>query len=179
MPTDLLSDALQPPFLTSMIMAVYRAEKAAGHEDRAWLRGAISSRAKTTRCGIANHTWRATPAVAVLRLWEWSGSRESEGRNRLLPEGCRYFLLHWEGRNYVADMSGGKSETPSPERSIPCECAMSRKRWQSPSVRIQEHLSDRGLLQGRPRDARVGFDISFRFGPYGGVHASLCACLSE
>ena len=27
----------QPPFLTSMIMAVYDADKAAGHEDRGWL----------------------------------------------------------------------------------------------------------------------------------------------
>src|SRR5438309_11514735 len=27
----------QPPFLTSMIMAVYEAEKAARHKDRAWL----------------------------------------------------------------------------------------------------------------------------------------------
>src|SRR5205814_7369970 len=27
----------QPPFLTSMIFAVYEAQKAAGHEDRAWL----------------------------------------------------------------------------------------------------------------------------------------------
>lgn len=27
----------QPPFLSSMIMAVYEAEKTAGHEDRAWL----------------------------------------------------------------------------------------------------------------------------------------------
>src|SRR5947207_8986525 len=27
----------QPPFLTSMIMDVYQAQKASGHEDRAWL----------------------------------------------------------------------------------------------------------------------------------------------
>ena len=27
----------QPPFLTSMIMEVYNAEKAAGHEDKNWL----------------------------------------------------------------------------------------------------------------------------------------------
>src|SRR5215469_892537 len=27
----------QPPFLSSMIMAVYEAEKARGHDDRAWL----------------------------------------------------------------------------------------------------------------------------------------------
>src|SRR5215471_17949912 len=36
----------QPPFLTSMILAVYDAEKTAGHEDRAWLERAYKYAAK-------------------------------------------------------------------------------------------------------------------------------------
>src|SRR2546430_11107179 len=36
----------QPPFLTSEILGVYEAQKAAGHEDRAWLEKAYSYAAK-------------------------------------------------------------------------------------------------------------------------------------
>jgi len=34
----------QPPFLTSMILSVYEAEKAKGHDDRAWLERAYDQR---------------------------------------------------------------------------------------------------------------------------------------
>jgi alpha,alpha-trehalase len=36
----------QPPFLTSMVLAVYEAQKAAGHEDRAWLEKAYGYAAR-------------------------------------------------------------------------------------------------------------------------------------
>src|SRR4029077_471155 len=51
----------QPPFLTSMILSVYEAEKAAGHEDRKWLERAYSYAAKDYEMWIsASHTAEGT-----------------------------------------------------------------------------------------------------------------------
>src|SRR5258707_8286132 len=48
----------QPPFLTSMIMAVYQAEKAVGHENRAWLEKAYADLEKDYEmCNRSPHIW--------------------------------------------------------------------------------------------------------------------------
>ena len=78
----------QPPFLTSMIMAVYDADKAAGHENRAWLEKAYGYASKDYE------SWNREPHVAgstglsrYLRLRKRSGAREFEGRSRQLSQG--------------------------------------------------------------------------------------------
>src|SRR5581483_7741802 len=48
----------QPPFLTSMIMAVHEAEKASGHDDRAWMEKAYSYAAHDYQM------WNREPHVA-------------------------------------------------------------------------------------------------------------------
>src|SRR5438552_602304 len=48
----------QPPFLTSMILGVYRAQKSAGHEDRKWLERAY-------QLAVKDHSlWVAEPHLA-------------------------------------------------------------------------------------------------------------------
>jgi alpha,alpha-trehalase len=48
----------QPPFLTSMIMAIYEAQKAAGHEDLGWLRKAYQL------AGKEHSLWTKAPHLA-------------------------------------------------------------------------------------------------------------------
>jgi len=100
-------------------MAVYRAEKAAGHEDRAWLERGYQFASKDYEM------WNREPHVAgdtgLSRYFDFGNGPAPESlkdETDFYRKVASYFLLHWEGRNYVADMSGGKSETPSPERSI-------------------------------------------------------------
>ena len=80
----------QPPFLTSMIMAVYEADKAAGHENRGWLEKAYGYASKDYE------TWNREPHLAgihrpfaLLRLRKRSGSGELEGRSGKLSQSCQ------------------------------------------------------------------------------------------
>jgi len=172
----------QPPFLTSMIMAVYRAEKAAGHEDRAWLERGYQFASKDYEM------WNREPHVAG----DTGLSRYFDFGNGPAPESLKdetdfyrkvagYFLLHWEGRNYVADMSGGKSETPvaGAEYSVRvCDVpkTMAKPECEDPkniSLTADYYKGDRAMRES-------GFDISFRFGPYGGAtHHYAPVCLNS
>src|SRR5882762_9487874 len=172
----------QPPFLTSMIMAVYQAEKAAGHEDRAWLERGYQFASKDYAM------WNREPHVAG----DTGLSRYFDFGNGPAPESLKdetdfyrkvagYFLLHWEGRNYVADMSGGKSETPvaGAEDSVrACDVpkTMAKPECEDPkniSLTADYYKGDRAMRES-------GFDISFRFGPYGGAtHHYAPVCLNS
>src|SRR5258708_1687644 len=70
----------QPPFLTSMILAVYDAQKAAGKEDRAWLERAYGY--ATRDHGL----WEREPPLAggnrpfgSHRFWKWTAPGRTEG----------------------------------------------------------------------------------------------------
>jgi len=172
----------QPPFLTSMIMAVYRAEKAAGHEDRAWLERGYQF------AGKDYEMWNREPHLAG----DTGLSRYFDFGNGPAPESLKdetdfyrkvagYVLLHWEGRNYVADMSGGKSETPvaGAEYSVRvCDVpkTMAKPECEDPkniSLTADYYKGDRAMRES-------GFDISFRFGPYGGAtHHYAPVCLNS
>ena len=89
----------QPPFLTSMIMAVYDAEKAAGHENRAWLEKAYGYASKDYE------TWNRDPhlagihrPLALLRFWKRSGSGELEGRSGNPSQGGQLLSAASRGR---------------------------------------------------------------------------------
>src|SRR5207244_6870763 len=61
----------QPPFLTSMILGVYGAQKAAGHEDRKWLE-------KAYQLAVKDHSlWVAEPHLAGSRSEEHTSELQS------------------------------------------------------------------------------------------------------
>src|SRR2546430_1976339 len=97
----------QPPFLTSEILGVYEAQKAAGHEDRAWLEKAYSYAAKDYEM------WNREPHLAgstgLSRYYDFGNGpapeslKDEAGSYRKV---AGYFLLHPQpGRNYLAENS--------------------------------------------------------------------------
>src|SRR5579863_10166350 len=95
----------QPPFLTSMIMEVYNAEKAAGHEDKDWLARAYGFASRDYEM------WMREPHVAgatgLSRYYDFGNGPAPESlqdETGLRRKVIGYFLLHPDlSRNYVSE----------------------------------------------------------------------------
>jgi len=172
----------QPPFLSSMAMGVYLAEKAAGHEDRKWLVRAYEFTQKDYEM------WNRDPHLAgdtgLSRYYDFGNGPAPESlkdESGVYRKAASYFLLHAEGRNYIADRSGGNSGQPAagaeysvqicdaPMTMASAECEAAKKI----SLTADYYKGDRSMRES-------GFDISFRFGPYGGAtHHYAPVCLNS
>ena len=168
----------QPPFLTSMIMAVYEADKAAGHEDRKWLEKAYGFASKDYE------SWNREPhlagATGLSRYYDFGSGpapeslKDEAGSYRKV---AGYFLLHPQlGRTYLAENASNSSFgsgfqyavqiCDAPNTTTKPECEAAKKISLSPDY----YKGDRSMRES-------GFDISFRFGPYGAAthhYAPIC-----
>lgn len=173
----------QPPFLTSMIMSVYDAQKAAGHEDRAWL-------AKAYELAIKDHDlWIKEPHLAgstgLARYFDFGDGpapesvKDETGHYR---EVVAYFLAHPEqDRNLLVRKSAGQT-TPLTVGSTyslqVCDVARAMAKPECPVAAEVALSSD--FYKGDRSMRESGYDISFRFGPYGaGTHHFAPVCLNS
>jgi alpha,alpha-trehalase len=174
----------QPPFLTSMILSVYEAEKAAGHEDKKWLERAYTYAAKDYEM------WAREPHSAG----DTGLSRYYDHGDVPAPESLKdetdhyrrvaaYFVRHPEldrgylerepitkpngngvGKHYAVEVC----EAPVTTAAKPdCEGAA--------GITLSEEFyrGDRSMRES-------GFDVSFRFGPHGaGTHHYAPVCLNS
>ena len=171
----------QPPFLSSMVVAVYEAQKAAGHEDRAWIEKAYRFTLKDYEM------WNREPHLAG----DTGLSRYFDFGNGPAPESLKdeadtyrriagFFLLHPEGRNYVVDVNAMNAE---PTAGFPyslqiCDVAHTMEKPGCEPARTVSLTSD--YFKGDRAMRESGFDISFRFGPYGAAtHHFAPVCLNS
>jgi len=167
----------QPPFLTSMIMEVYRADKSSGHENRGWLEKAYAYASKDYE------TWNREPHLAgstgLSRYYDFGNGpapeslKDEAGSYRKV---AGYFLLHPQtGRNYLAENAGDTDSVGFQFSAQVCDAATTMAKPEcEPARRISltpdYYKGDRSMRES-------GFDISFRFGPYGAAthhYAPIC-----
>jgi len=182
----------QPPFLTSMILAVYEAERAAGKNDHELLEKGYQWASKDYEM------WNREPHLAG----DTGLSRYFDFGNGPAPESLKdetdayrrvagYFLLHAQGRNYVTEV-----ETPSTPQTAE-EQQKAATAYQGARYSVQVCNAQRTMAKADcdpPRDIFLstdyykgdramresGFDISFRFGPYGAAtHHYAPVCLNS
>jgi alpha,alpha-trehalase len=171
----------QPPFLTSMIMAVYEADKAAGHENRAWLEKAYGYASKDYE------TWNRGPHVAgttgLSRYYDFGSGpapeslKDEAGVHRKV---ANYFLLHPESsRGYLVENTAGADSAVGFQFSVQlCDAAKTMAKadcetTKNISLSPDYYKGDRSMRES-------GFDISFRFGPYGAAtHHYAPVCLNS
>jgi alpha,alpha-trehalase len=161
----------QPPFLTSMILAVYEAEKTRRHDDRAWLRRAYVYAERDYR------QWtRARKLAKGTQL-----SRYFDVGTGPVPEiaddpeyylNVADWLVKHPERNTEYLAADSKSGI-GPEMAVPlCGKAACEN---SKTVRLTQDF-----YQGDRAMRESGFDISFRFGPFGGsTHHFIPVCLNS
>ena len=174
----------QPPFLTSMILAVYDAKKAAGQEDRAWLEKAYGYAMRDYSL------WTREPHLAgstgLSRYYDFGNGPAPESlkdETGHLSQVAAYFLQHpGSGRGYlVPAKSTGETQTPlGPMFGLQaCETTattMARSDCASAgsvTLSADYYKGDRAMRES-------GYDISFRFGPFGAAtHHYAPVCLNS
>ncbi len=172
----------QPPFLTSMILAVYDAQKAAGHEDRAWLEKAYGYAERDYRL------WTREPhqagSTGLSRYYDFGTGPAPESlkdETGHLSQVAAYFLQHpGSGRGYlVPTKSTGESQTPlGPSFGLQvCETTTTARSdcasAGTVTLSADYYKGDRAMRES-------GYDISFRFGPFGAAtHHYAPVCLNS
>jgi len=173
----------QPPFLTSMILAVYEAAKPSGNADLAWLR-------KAYRYAVADYAqWTHPPhlagATGLSRYYDEGDGPVPEimGDPSNYYRGvARYFLLH-EGESSPhlvrVDAEHPASSLLGPVFPVlPCSSSAEKAdRDCKPEDRVglaaEYYKGDRAMRES-------GFDVTFRFGPFGvNTHHFAPVCLNS
>src|SRR5258708_5203004 len=161
----------QPPFLTSMILAVYDADNRAGHPDHAWLTKAYSDAQREYR------QWtkapKLVPGTGLSRYFDVGSGPVPE-----IADDPEYYasVADWVAK-HPQDESGyfavsGNSGI-GPEFRVP-RCG------DSPCEKSETVRFTADYYQGDRAMRESGFDISFRFGPFGGsTHHFIPVCLNS
>jgi alpha,alpha-trehalase len=167
----------QPPFLTSMIRAVYDAEKkASGRDDTAWLEKAYPYAVKDYQ--LWSHKPHLAGETGLSRYFAFGNGPVPElgaDSNAYYRDVARYFLLHpGEAGPYLTRV-GGMPAAPAlvgptytvflcdPDVTEPAS-AKSCSDVEKVGLTSEFYKGDRSMRES-------GFDISFRFGAYGaGTH---------
>ena len=171
----------QPPFLTSMVMAIYEADQSARHDDRKWLERAYEFASKDYEM------WNRDPHLAgdtgLSRYYDFGNGpapeslKDESGVYRKVTD---YFLFH-DARDYIVDMSNGKPDRPVDGflYSVQvCEEPLTMARPVCDPAKKISLTSD--YYKGDRAMRESGFDISFRFGPYGAAtHHFAPVCLNS
>jgi len=173
----------QPPFLSSMILAVYEADKAAGQQDPDWL-------AKAYGFAVRDHDqWTRAPHLAgdtgLSRYFD-----EGEGP---VPEimsdpsdyyrgAAHYFLVHEgeEGTHLVkVDAEHPEDSLLGPKYEVLlCDPGTARAQGRNCDTPDRAALSA-DFYKGDRSMRESGFDVTFRFGPYGDeTHHFAPVCLN-
>ena len=169
----------QPPFLSSMVMAVHEAQKAAGHDDRAWLETAYSFVKR------GHDIWTKEPHLAgntgLSRYYDFGEGPAIESlqdETHLYRQVAAYFLLNPTLPAYVAESN---SVPPTEASGAPYSVRVcGTKELQSSCEPEQLIKLTPDYYKGDRSMRESGFDISFRFGPYGAAtHHYAPVCLNS
>ena len=168
----------QPPFLSSMVMAVHEAQKAAGQDDRAWLETAYNYVKRD------HEMWTQAPHLAgstgLSRYYDFGEGPAEEAlqdENDIYRQVAAFFLLHPTIPAYEAEETKVPSGKGSGAAYSVRVCSEGTRSSCEPArlVRLKPdyYKGDRSMRES-------GFDISFRFGPYGAAtHHYAPVCLNS
>ena len=173
----------QPPFLTSMILAVYDAQKSSGHANNAWL-------AKAYDYAVRDHElWTSEPhragSTGLSRYFDFGNGPAAEsvkdetGHYRQV---AAYFLHQPDlGRNYVLASSASKPSTLAAGPMFALQiCDVSKTMAPASCDPAGTIALSADYYKGDRAMRESGFDISFRFGPYGAeTHHYAPVCLNS
>ncbi|MEJ2009482.1 MAG: trehalase family glycosidase [Acidobacteriota bacterium] len=161
----------QPPFLTSMIRAVYEAEQAKGEANPAWLKTAYEEAVKNYQFWTEPpHLAGSTGLSRYYALGEGPVPEEGANATPYYGKVVRYFLLHPQGSQpYLVQVLPGKKNPDAigPEYSLTLNFGGNRKNPKEETDVVEKFSLTRAFYKGDRSMRESGFDISFRFGPFG------------
>jgi alpha,alpha-trehalase len=171
----------QPPFLTSMILSVYDAQKAAGREDRAWLERAYGY--ATRDYGL----WTREPHLAgtsgLSRYYDFGNGpapesvKDETGHYRQV---AAFFLGQKQDawRDYVVPQKPNEAHVGPLFALQVCDSANTMAPAACDSAGAAALSAD--YYKGDRAMRESGYDVSFRFGPHGArTHHYAPVCLNS
>jgi len=172
----------QPPFLSSMVLAVYNAEKQAGNNDARWLARAYPLLEKDYSI------WAREPhlagATGLARYYDFGEGPAAEGlqdESGFYRKMVSYFLVHPEQADHylVEQAKGQPASAPGSSYTITvCDLPTTKARPECEPERTVRLSAD--FYKGDRSMRESGFDISFRFGAYGSAtHHYAPVCLNS
>jgi alpha,alpha-trehalase len=171
----------QPPFLSSMFVDVYEALQKSGHADTAWLARAYADLEKDYEM------WNRDPHLAgdtgLSRYYDFGDGPPAEA---LQDEGgfyrkvATYFFFHpGQADGYIVEVMGlGPAVAGDPYTLQVCDVSLTMahpgcEKRQEFYLSLDYYKGDRSMRES-------GFDVSFRFGPFGdATHHYAPVCLNS
>jgi alpha,alpha-trehalase len=173
----------QPPFLTSMILAVYEGQKAAGHEDRAWLEKAYGYAVRDY--GLWTREPHLAGSTGLSRYYDFGNGPAPESlkdETGHLSQVAAYFLAHpGSGRGYLVPAKSGEgSQAPVGPLFALQVCETTTTMAQAGCASAGSVTLSADYYKGDRAMRESGYDISFRFGPFGAAtHHYAPVCLNS
>jgi alpha,alpha-trehalase len=174
----------QPPFLSSMFVEVYQAtqKQKDGKPDKAWLERAYADLEKDY--GM----WTRDPHLAgetgLSRYYDFGEGPPAEAvqdESGFYRKVAQYFFLHSaEAHDYVVEMKPGTIQpvAGSPYSLQVCDVPLTMARPECEKAKQFKLSAD--YYKGDRSMRESGFDVSFRFGPFGAAtHHYAPVCLNS
>jgi alpha,alpha-trehalase len=166
-----------------MILSVYDAQKAAGHEDRAWLARAFDYAKRDY--ALWTHEPHLAGSTGLSRYYDFGNGpapesvKDETGHYRQV---AAFFLSQPDmGRNYLVPRAPDRAAEPivGPVFALQvCDVAKTMARPECDSAGNASLSAD--YYKGDRAMRESGYDISFRFGPYGAAtHHFAPVCLNS
>jgi alpha,alpha-trehalase len=175
----------QPPFLSSMFVDVYGAMEKDGHSDAAWLAKAYADIKKDY------DMWTRDPHLAgqtgLSRYYDFGDGPPAEAlqdETGFYRKVATYFFFHpTEADHYLVQGDLGESGGATPVAGSPytlqvCDAPLTMARPEC--ERSQQFKLSADYYKGDRSMRESGFDVSFRFGPFGAAtHHYAPVCLNS
>ena len=172
----------QPPFLSSMFVDVYRATEKDGHSDKVWLERAYTDLNKDYEM------WTRDPHLAgptgLSRYYDFGEGPPAEAvqdESGFYRKVAQYFFLHpAEADDYVVETVAGTTPpvAGSPYSLQVCDVPLTMARAECEKAKQFKLSAD--YYKGDRSMRESGFDVSFRFGPFGAAtHHYAPVCLNS
>jgi alpha,alpha-trehalase len=172
----------QPPFLSSMFVDVYKASQKDGHPDKAWLERAYADLDKDY--GM----WTRDPHLAgetgLSRYFDFGEGPPAEAvqdESGFYRKVAQYFFLHpGEAGDYVVDPKSGTMQPVAGSLYSLQVCDVPLTMARAECEKAKQFKLSADYYKGDRSMRESGFDVSFRFGPFGSAtHHYAPVCLNS
>ncbi len=172
----------QPPFLSSMFVDVYEASQKEGHADKAWLERAYDDLNKDYEM------WTSEPHLAgqtgLSRYYDFGDGPPAEAvqdESGFYRKVAGYFFFHpAEADDYVVESKSGTTPAVAGSPYSLQVCDVSRTMTRADCEKAREFKLSADYYKGDRSMRESGFDVSFRFGPFGAAtHHYAAVCLNS
>jgi alpha,alpha-trehalase len=172
----------QPPFLSSMFVDVYEALQKSGHADPVWLAKAYADLEKDYE--MWNRDPHRAGGTGLSRYYDFGEGPPAEAvqdETGFYRKVSTYFFLHpAQANHYVVESLSGTTEPVAGAAYTQQVCDAASTKGGAECEKAREFKLSSDYYKGDRSLRESGFDVSFRFGPFGAAtHHYAPVCLNS